>query len=131
MNKLMQNLRGRWARKRKALGRAKASESGFELSSARPAPTSAPYLLLLLFVALVLLWVAETLFARHPTYRSITEHTASAFIAAAIIASTYEYLLHNHREAMFKRLFYENQQHMFKALKVHLLLTPEEIFRLL
>lgn len=56
---------------------------------------------------------------------------ASAFVVAAIVTIIYEYLLHNKRESMIRKLIDEHREHMFQALKVHLLLTPYELFDLL
>jgi len=62
---------------------------------------------------------------------NIFEHIGIAFVVAVVLGATYEYLLHEHRERMFRRLFDEHREKMFEALKVHLLLTPEQVFDLL
>ena len=97
-------------------------------SGAALPPHSGPYLLGMLVLAGALFVAAEHVVK---PWNNVAEHTGSALIAAVVIAFTYEYLLHAKRERMFRQLFDEHRERMFDTLKVHLLLTPEEIFHLI
>jgi hypothetical protein len=90
------------------------------------------FLFVLLFLMAILLFVVgELLLASHHIVKTVLEHCASAFIVAAIIGFSYEYLLHEQRERTFRELFEEHREAMFESLRVYMVLTPERIFELL
>ena len=101
------------------------------------APTTSPAspLFLVIFLMLAVVCFALSELALKPRnlamWAAISEHIGIAFVVAVVLGATYEYLLHEHRERMFRRLFDEHREKMFEALKVHLLLTPEQVFDLL
>jgi hypothetical protein len=102
-----------------------------------PASTDSPAspLFLLIFLVLAAVCFAFSELALKPNnlamWATISEHLGIAFVVACVLGATYEYFLHEHRERMFRRLFDEHREKMFEALKVHLLLTPEQVFDLL
>lgn len=66
-----------------------------------------------------------------PASEPVLEHAASALIVAAVIGFSYERILHNYREATFRRLFREHRTKTFDALKAYLSLKPVDVFRLI
>jgi len=94
-------------------------------------PLSQIVLFGLFLLGIVALVISEGSLHNHPVFKGVLEHTASALIVAAILGFSYEHLVHQFRARTLRYLLEDHRDKLYSALKVYMLTTPAEVFKLL
>jgi hypothetical protein len=111
---------------------SQTERSSEQWSSYTPTSPVSPIVLFGLFLLGVLvLLLAERTWHDDPVIRGVLEHTASAVIVAAILGFSYEHLVHQYRARTLRYLLEDHRDKLYSALKVYMLTTPAEVFKLL
>lgn len=109
------------------------TERGDEQSSryVPTSPVSQTVLFFLFLFGVLVLLLAEWFLHNAPVVKGVLEHTASAIIVAAILGFSYEHLVHQFRARTLRDLLEDHRDKLYSALKVYMLTTPAEVFKLL
>lgn len=118
------------SRNNKALSNAERSDE--QWSKYTPtSPISQTVLFVLFLVGILILLISERTLHNEPVIKGVLEHTASAVIVAAILGFSYEHLVHQFRARTLRYLLEDHRDKLYSALKVYMLTTPAEVFKLL
>jgi len=94
-------------------------------------PVSQTVLFALFLLGIVILIISEGTLTNHGILKGVFEHTASAIIVAAILGFSYEHLVHQFRARTLRHLLEDHRDKLYSALRVYMLTTPGEVFKLL